>query len=127
MKEGEDERVGTLNKEEDVQASDAWFLCVLNTTYWRRDFNPCKSKVPGDFCCIITMSIPGLQPPPPFLPSPGHPAVPWDQWKQAFQTYMVASEASDLPAERRKVILLTCLGMEGQRIFSTLMAGGRTL
>ncbi|KAL1435501.1 hypothetical protein MTO96_000171 [Rhipicephalus appendiculatus] len=23
------------------------------------------------------MSIPGLQPPPPFLPSPGHPAVPY--------------------------------------------------
>ncbi|KAH7936857.1 hypothetical protein HPB49_005848 [Dermacentor silvarum] len=66
------------------------------------------------------MSIPGLQPPPPFLPSPGHPAVPWDQWKQAFQTYMVASGASELPAERRKAILLTCLGMEGQRIFSTL-------
>ncbi|KAH6944819.1 hypothetical protein HPB50_005364 [Hyalomma asiaticum] len=61
-----------------------------------------------------------LQPPPPFLPSPGHPAVPWDQWKQAFQTYMVASGASDLPTERRKAILLTCLGMEGQRIFSTL-------
>ncbi|KAL1419658.1 hypothetical protein MTO96_005072 [Rhipicephalus appendiculatus] len=66
------------------------------------------------------MSFPGLQPPPFFLPSPGHPAVPWDQWKQAFQTYMVASGASDLPAERRKAILLTCLGMEGQRIISTL-------
>ncbi|KAH7979958.1 hypothetical protein HPB49_012194 [Dermacentor silvarum] len=66
------------------------------------------------------MSIPGLQPPPPFLPSPGHPAVPWDQWKQAFQTYMGASGASELPAEHRKAILLTCLGMEGQRIFSTL-------
>ncbi|KAL1420004.1 hypothetical protein MTO96_024712, partial [Rhipicephalus appendiculatus] len=120
MKEDEDERVGTGNKEDDVQSSDASFLCVLNTTYWRRDFDPCKSKTPSDFCCIITMSIPGLQPPPPFLPSPGHPAVPWDQWKQAFQTYMVASGASDLPAERRKAILLTCLGMEGQRIFSTL-------
>ncbi|KAH7977680.1 hypothetical protein HPB49_003167 [Dermacentor silvarum] len=66
------------------------------------------------------MSIPVLQLPPPFLPSPGHPAVPWDQWKQAFQTYMVASGASELPAERRKAILHTCLGMEGQRIFSTL-------
>ncbi|KAH7945277.1 hypothetical protein HPB49_008867 [Dermacentor silvarum] len=33
---------------------------------------------------------------------------------------MVASGASELPAERRKAILLTCLGMEGQRIFSTL-------
>ncbi|KAH6942839.1 hypothetical protein HPB50_010820 [Hyalomma asiaticum] len=63
------------------------------------------------------MSVPGLQRPPPFLPSPGHPAVPWDQWKQAFRTYMVAS---DLLAERRKAILLTPLGMEGQRIFSSL-------
>ncbi|KAL3242992.1 hypothetical protein MRX96_020671 [Rhipicephalus microplus] len=59
------------------------------------------------------MSVPELQPPPSFLPSPGHPAVPWYQWKQAFQTYMVASGASDLPADRRKAILLTCLGLEG--------------
>ncbi|KAL1429319.1 hypothetical protein MTO96_016367 [Rhipicephalus appendiculatus] len=109
---------------DEVRASDASFLFVLNTTYWRRDFNPCKSKPPGDFCSIIKMSIPELQPPPPFLRSPGQPAVPWDQWKQAFQTHMVASGASDLPAERRKAILLTCLSMEGQRIFSTLKPVG---
>ncbi|KAH7933654.1 hypothetical protein HPB49_014946 [Dermacentor silvarum] len=66
------------------------------------------------------MSVPGLQPPPPFLPSPGHPAVPWDQWKQAFEMCMLASGASGLPAERRGAILLTCLAMEGQQSFSTL-------
>ncbi|KAL1438358.1 hypothetical protein MTO96_048147 [Rhipicephalus appendiculatus] len=31
------------------------------------------------------MSISGLQPPPPSLPSPGYPAVPLDHWKQAFR------------------------------------------
>ncbi|KAL1482154.1 hypothetical protein MTO96_034002 [Rhipicephalus appendiculatus] len=123
----EDERVGTGNKEDDVQSSDASFLCVLNTTYWRRDFDPCKSKTPSDFCCIITMSIPGLQPPPLFLSSPGHPAVPWDQWKQAFQTYMVASGASDRAGERRKAILLTCFGMEGAADFLCTEASGLTV
>ncbi|KAH7959563.1 hypothetical protein HPB49_011885 [Dermacentor silvarum] len=68
------------------------------------------------------MSIPGLQPPPPFLSSPGHPVIPWEQWIQAFKNYMVASGASDLPAMRRKAILLNCLGLEGQRIFQTLTA-----
>ncbi|XP_049269959.1 uncharacterized protein LOC119385471 [Rhipicephalus sanguineus] len=116
--------MATLDDKEDRDFIDAYLrkckkhdqAADLTHSY----FNPCKSKSPGDFCCITTMSIPGLQPPPPFLPSPGHPAVPWDQWKQAFQTYMVASGASELPAERRQAILLTCLGMEGQRIFSTL-------
>ncbi|KAH7933038.1 hypothetical protein HPB49_007286 [Dermacentor silvarum] len=66
------------------------------------------------------MSVPGLQPPPPFLPSPGHPAVPWDKWKHTFETYMMTSGASGLPTERRGAILLACLTMEGHRIFSTL-------
>ncbi|XP_049272074.1 neprilysin-like [Rhipicephalus sanguineus] len=66
------------------------------------------------------MSISGLQPPPPFLSSPGHPDIPWEQWIQAFKNYMIASGASDLPAIRRKAILLNCLGLEGQRIFQTL-------
>ncbi|KAH6930132.1 hypothetical protein HPB50_010385 [Hyalomma asiaticum] len=51
---------------------------------------------------------------------PGHPAVPRGQWKQAFETYTVASGASELPSGRRKAVLLTCLGMEEQRIFSSL-------
>ncbi|KAL1478902.1 hypothetical protein MTO96_052280 [Rhipicephalus appendiculatus] len=66
------------------------------------------------------MSFSGLQPPPPFLSSPGHPDIPWEQWIQAFKNYMIASGASDLPAIRRKAILLNCLGMEGLRIFQTL-------
>ncbi|KAH8019269.1 hypothetical protein HPB51_018664 [Rhipicephalus microplus] len=66
------------------------------------------------------MSISGLQPPPPFLSSPRHPDIPWEQWIQAFKNYMVASGAFDLPAIRRKAILLNCLGLEGQRIFQTL-------
>lgn len=67
------------------------------------------------------MSISGLQPPPPFLSSPGHPDIPWEQWILVFTNYMVASGASDLPAIRRKAILLNCLGLEGQRIFQTLI------
>ncbi|KAL1416661.1 hypothetical protein MTO96_027642 [Rhipicephalus appendiculatus] len=66
------------------------------------------------------MSISGLQPPPPFLSSPGHPDIPWEQWIQSFKIYMIASGASDLPAIRRKAILLNCLGLEGLRIFQTL-------
>ncbi|KAL1476625.1 hypothetical protein MTO96_036377 [Rhipicephalus appendiculatus] len=66
------------------------------------------------------MSVSGIQPPPPFLSSPGHPDIPWEQWIQAFKNYMIASGASNLPAIRRKAILLNCLGLEGLRIFQTL-------
>ncbi|KAL1444915.1 hypothetical protein MTO96_045319 [Rhipicephalus appendiculatus] len=66
------------------------------------------------------MSISGLQPPPPFLSSPGHPDIPWEQWIQSFNIYMIASGASDLPAILRKAILLNCSGLEGLRILQIL-------
>ncbi|XP_077523583.1 uncharacterized protein LOC144134554 [Amblyomma americanum] len=66
------------------------------------------------------MSISGLEPPPPFLPVPGRPAVAWPQWFRIFENYVLASGASDCTPDRRKALLLHSLGVEGQRIFYTL-------
>ncbi|KAH6937346.1 hypothetical protein HPB50_026785 [Hyalomma asiaticum] len=44
------------------------------------------------------MSFTGLQSLPPFLSSHGHPEIPWEQYIQEFENYMVASGASNLPA-----------------------------
>ncbi|KAH6944137.1 hypothetical protein HPB50_002042 [Hyalomma asiaticum] len=65
------------------------------------------------------MSFPGLQPPPPFLSSPGHPDIPWEQWIQAFRKYVVASGDSDLHAMSHEAILLNCLGLEEKHVFPT--------
>lgn len=62
----------------------------------------------------------GLAPPPPFLPTPGRPAVPWPQWLRIFENFLLASGASDCTPDRRKALLLHSLGVEGQRIFYTL-------
>ncbi|XP_077551303.1 uncharacterized protein LOC144164995 [Haemaphysalis longicornis] len=69
------------------------------------------------------MSFSGLAPPPPFLPAPGRPSLPWEEWEQTFTVYLLASGAAEFPPERRKAILLHCLGAEGQRIYRTLPAG----
>ncbi|KAG0427010.1 hypothetical protein HPB47_025912 [Ixodes persulcatus] len=37
-----------------------------------------------------------------------------------FTVYLLASGAAEFPPERRKALLLHCLGAEGQRIFNTL-------
>ncbi|KAG0441812.1 hypothetical protein HPB47_015844 [Ixodes persulcatus] len=37
-----------------------------------------------------------------------------------FNVYLLASGAVEFPPERRKALLLHCLGAEGQRIFNTL-------
>lgn len=66
------------------------------------------------------MSFPGLAPPPPFLPTPGCPSLPWEEWEQTFTVYLLASGAAELPPQRRKAILLHCLGAEGQRVYRTL-------
>ncbi|KAH6936449.1 hypothetical protein HPB50_017558 [Hyalomma asiaticum] len=69
------------------------------------------------------MSFPGLAPPPFFLATPGRPPLPWEQWEQMFDVYLVASGAAKFAPGRRKAILLHCLGAEGQRIYQTLPAG----
>ncbi|KAM7300845.1 uncharacterized protein LOC121836989 [Ixodes scapularis] len=45
----------------------------------------------------------------------------WRQkWHGMFNDYLLASGAAEFPPERRKALLLHCLGAEGQRIFNTL-------
>ncbi|KAH6935707.1 hypothetical protein HPB50_008280 [Hyalomma asiaticum] len=69
------------------------------------------------------MSFTGLAPPPFFLPTPGRPSLPWEQWEQMFNVHLLASGAAKFKPERRKAIPLHCLGAEGQRIYQTLHAG----
>ncbi|XP_040069404.1 uncharacterized protein LOC115312795 [Ixodes scapularis] len=58
--------------------------------------------------------------PPPFLPAPGRPAIPWKQWRRVFQNYLLASGGDAYGPARRKASLLHCLGVEGQKVFYTL-------
>ncbi|KAL1419918.1 hypothetical protein MTO96_004622 [Rhipicephalus appendiculatus] len=51
------------------------------------------------------MSFPGLAPPPFFLATPGRPPLPWEQWEQMFNVYLVASGTAEFTPERRKAIL----------------------
>ncbi|KAJ8034400.1 hypothetical protein HOLleu_21220 [Holothuria leucospilota] len=61
-----------------------------------------------------------LSQPPPFLQSAGVPTVPWKQWISVFETYLLASGGEEYSAERKRAMLLHCIGVEGQRIFQTL-------
>ena len=60
--------------------------------------------------------------PAPFLPQPGEPQTDWRTWLSAFDMYMTASglSSSDIPQERKRAILIHRLGLEGQRVFTTL-------
>ncbi len=55
-----------------------------------------------------------------FLPEPSEPSVPWDQWHNAFANYLLAIGGESYSNDRKKAILLHCLGLEGQRIYHTL-------
>ena len=61
-----------------------------------------------------------MQPPPSFLPTPGSPTIPWKQWKGLFENFLLAGGASKFSDDRRRAMLLHCLGPEGQRVFHTL-------
>ena len=67
-----------------------------------------------------------LSAPPAFLPTSGAPELPWEQWRKAFEVYLLASGADDLPDKRKRALLLHCLGCEGQNVFSNLKDAGDT-
>ncbi|KAH6948751.1 hypothetical protein HPB50_026109 [Hyalomma asiaticum] len=69
---------------------------------------------------MASAALAALSPPPPFLATPGTPAIPWPRWIRLFENFLLASGATDLPAPRRRALLLHCLGPEGQRIFDAL-------
>ena len=64
----------------------------------------------------------GVHPLPPFLSCPGEPSTDWRAWLTAFDTYLTASglNAAEVRDERKRALLLHCIGIEGQRIFATL-------
>ena len=58
--------------------------------------------------------------PPPFLPTPGDPAIPWVQWQPLFQNFLLAVGGEDFSEARQRALLLHCLGTEGQRVYNSL-------
>nr|XP_046227708.1 zinc finger protein 585A-like [Scatophagus argus]XP_046227718.1 zinc finger protein 585A-like [Scatophagus argus] len=67
-----------------------------------------------------------LSPPPPFLPVPGEPTMVWHKWLKAFEHYVEALGENELTDSSKSVLLRNCLGLEGQRIFKTLMQSETT-
>ncbi|PIK54155.1 hypothetical protein BSL78_08940 [Apostichopus japonicus] len=61
-----------------------------------------------------------IPPPAYFLPTPGAPTLPWVQWKQVFDNYLLAAGGDAYTPSRKKALLLHCLGTEGQRIYYSL-------
>ena len=78
------------------------------------------SSLTGHYIWLTRMADFALPPPPPFLPVPGDPAVPWDRWLVSFEDYLLALGHADLAEARKCALLRHCLGQEGQRIFATL-------
>ncbi len=66
------------------------------------------------------MSLLSLQPPVAFLDCPGEPKIPFDAWEKLFQNYLLAIGGEEFSAERKRALLIHCLGTEGQRIYNTL-------
>ncbi|KAH6926689.1 hypothetical protein HPB50_021204 [Hyalomma asiaticum] len=69
---------------------------------------------------MASAALAALSPPPPFLATPGTPAIPWPRWIRLFENFLLASGATGLPAPYRRALLPHCLGPEGQCIFDAL-------
>uniref|UniRef100_A0A8C2WBI2 C2H2-type domain-containing protein n=1 Tax=Cyclopterus lumpus TaxID=8103 RepID=A0A8C2WBI2_CYCLU len=67
-----------------------------------------------------------LSPPPPFLPVPGEPTMFWHKWLKAFEHYVEALGEDELVDSSKRVLFQNCLGLEGQRVFATLIPGETT-
>lgn len=63
----------------------------------------------------------GVAAPPAFLPLPGVPNVPWEEWIENFEDYVEARGGIEKWTDKRKVALLKhCLGQEGQAVYRTV-------
>ncbi|KAJ1183281.1 hypothetical protein NDU88_000106 [Pleurodeles waltl] len=51
---------------------------------------------------------------------PGVPTLPWEDWIEMLENYIVALDGQGFSSLRKKAILLSTLGCEGQRIFKYL-------
>ncbi|KAH7953992.1 hypothetical protein HPB49_014794 [Dermacentor silvarum] len=61
-------------------------------------------------------------PPPPFLPIPVTPALPWLTWERSFHTFLEAAGCDTLREERKTAVLLSNLGFAGQHLCYDLMS-----
>ncbi|KAL1276111.1 hypothetical protein QQF64_035734 [Cirrhinus molitorella] len=77
----------------------------------------------------MRMAAFSLPTPPMFLLCPGQPSVPIHSWKKMFENYLVTIDATGdwWPEERKRVVLLQCLGAEGLKVFYTLLNTGQTV
>ena len=58
--------------------------------------------------------------PPPFLAAPGTPPISWKRWEPIFENFVVAKGGDDFSVKWKAAMLQTCLGTEGQRVYSCL-------
>ncbi|KAH6920080.1 hypothetical protein HPB50_028935 [Hyalomma asiaticum] len=65
-----------------------------------------------DHTAMASPALAALSSPPPFLATPGTPAIPWTRWICLFENFLLASGATDLPAPRLRALLLHCLGLK---------------
>lgn len=64
--------------------------------------------------------ITGVPAPSPFLQTPGEPAITWSNWMKTFDNYLLAVGLDEAKEEARcRALLISCLGVEGQRILYT--------
>ena len=78
-----------------------------------------QEQNPGYMACTGT----GLIPPFPFWALVGQPPVEWEDWIASFTTYLDAtglSGLSALPDSRKRSVLVHCLGIERQQVFTSL-------
>lgn len=66
------------------------------------------------------MALLGLQPPSAFLECPGEPKITFEAWGKLFDNYLLAIGGQEFSAERKRALLIHCLGTEGQRLYNTL-------
>uniref|UniRef100_A0A1A8UZT0 C2H2-type domain-containing protein n=1 Tax=Nothobranchius furzeri TaxID=105023 RepID=A0A1A8UZT0_NOTFU len=62
-----------------------------------------------------------LSPPPPYLPAPGKVNMLWTKWLKCFERYTQALGEKELSDSSKLVLLQNSLGLEGERVFTSLI------
>lgn len=66
------------------------------------------------------MALLSLKPPVAFLEYPGELKLSFNAWEKLFQNYFLAIRGEEFSTERKRALLIHCLGTEEQRIYNNL-------
>lgn len=90
------------------------FICILKTfnNFFKKQRLPTTLFEKSNLQQFVQIHL--------FLQNPGKLAQQWDKWYDSFENFLIAIDTDKFNTKRKRAILYSNLGLEGQEVFTSL-------